>query len=1319
MITAITDYIKSRRGELGRHVLYLGGGVRTSPDEVRVLDVLYEVARDWAGEQQIELPEDEPGPAALELMAQRVDDMLERCRRVRARTAKNRPSEGHTRLARMISDGYFPAVFTADPTDLLQVALHNHHMEPDKDYHLLAAGLDSADDIALALASSTRVVVVKCVGAISREFMPLSKREVSAAIDSIAPAIESAFKTLALFVAYTDRERPFIRHVPREGDRAFWVNRIIPMDDEDLYQELKLESPDSVDYHRLQPDVMEMLRLRTSARHLICREPGEPSAFFSALEDRLSRHRRSTGRTRRGPTALSVLSGGPYRFLDHYDPEDSEIFFGRERDVAAVVDMIKEHQLSVLFGPSGRGKTSLLLAGVIPALQAETQDPEQQDWLPVVMRCGEDPSQSAIEAVTSELHEAGLNEPEQADDLADFLGQAIERAGRILVLFIDQYEEFFVRLGEPLRRQFMEQLQRALQLNPGDLRVLLSIREDYLGELWELQEWLPRVMHNLYRLKKLSPLQAKMAAMKPGSRFHIKIEEELVERVLDDIAREDGVEPTELQIVMDRLYQTMSPERHVLGAHAYDQLSGADRILSDYLEHALGQLSPSERRLARNVLKNMVASSELKAVRSAERIAAETDQSYEQVEKLLARLEDLRLVRRTGKPERHEYEVVHEYVARKIDEWLTQSEVEVKDVQDLLTREVNNWEKFGLLMQEGALRLVYQNRDELTISPAEMELIVRSAVLRGQNADHWLGRADELRDRLVPTFRDLLSNSEPGVRQAAAKALKPHVSAEYLPELVELLTDRDQEVRARAEEYLRSLDRELIELLGRGTDEQRHLAAFALGRIESRRALRPLADALDDTDKQMREEVAGALMEMNPVATARLLLRRLRENREVPWAVAYALGRVAHDPRTVREIEHAYQTQPPSAQVTFALAMAWAHRREWDEALGLLDQAAELSTTQVGLETIASLRDEIGSQRQRATQERHWPMFHGDLARTGLTNEIVTPPLEERWSFRTRGPVVASPAVLEGLVCVGSRDSYLYGLDAATGALRWELRTGDRIEGAPCLTHQTAYAVSRDGGLYAVALRDGELRWKLDTGAASRSSPAVFGGLVYAGNQDGLLLAADARTGEVRWRMKSGDEISAAPMISNDLVIVGSWDGTLYALSAASGEEAWQADAHGPVASSASALDGRVYCGSDADAVFAFDASTGHRLWKQDVGARVRSCPALAGGMAVVGAMDGRVHALSLDDGSPVWSARTAEEILASPVVSGRMVYLGSKDGTLYALSLDDGAEVWSYKTSYAIYSSPAIAGQMVVLGMQYYDVVAFTGREFKPGALR
>ncbi len=1320
MLGAITDYIKSRRHQQGKHILFLGSAVRTSPEEIRVDDLIAGLATQWAADHGHELPAEEPEAAALELMAGEVPDHEERCKLLSKALEDVRISEAHMRLARMISDGYFPAVLTTDSTDLLQRALHNKHMEADKDYHLLVAGVDAPDDMQVALDESKRVVVIKCAGEVTRDFLPLSPAEIREAIDSIGQVIEAASRPLALFVGYAERDLPFIRHVSRDGDRVFWINRIIPMNDEELYQELKLESPASVEYHSLQPEVMEMLSARSSERHLLCREPGEPSAFFSALEQRLIRHERSTRRPRGGSADLTLLSGGPYRFLDFYDVDDAELFFGRERETEDVIEMIADHQLSVLFGAMGRGKTSLLCAGVVATMRQEATKDEGRRWLPVWVRCGDDPVANVKEAVGQAVHDLGFRPPPQDAEFCDFLAEAISTSDRTLVVLLDQFEEYFVKLGRRAQAEAAEQIATALERNKEKLRMLFSIREDYLGQLHELHEYLPEIMHNAYRLRPLDREQAKRAAISPAGPFGIRVEEDLVDEVINDLDREEGIEPAELQIVMDRLYQSLSGRRHLMALHTYQQLEGAERILERYLDYSLSQVPGPDRRLARAILKEMVASSELRTARSVERIAAEVGQSEETVERVLARLIDLRLVRRVGRGSQRTYELVHEYVADKIEHWMSDREIQVKDVQDLLTRELNNYQRFGLLMGKGALRIVANYRNELSIAPEEMEVIIRSAAYREQDADYWLARADELQERLEPTLKAMLEADEAHVRTAALRAVGRRVSLAYLPQLVNLLDDADEEIREAAEEQLRRLDRDLVQALGRGTEQERRLAAYALGRIESRRGLRPLADALDDGDQEMRNEVAEALAEMDAPGTTTLLLNRLSAGEEAPWAVAYALGHIARGPESVEQIEQARRNNPDSPQITFALALAYEHRRDYDAAVALLDEAEQLATTDRGFEAIAEAREEIAAQREQVVAGADdWPLFHGDLQRTGFTPEEVEPPLEAIWRFQTRGPVVASPTVAGGLVCVGSRDGYLYALDSSSGSLRWELKTNDRVEAAPALTGDLMYATSGDGKLHAARLQDGEPMWEYDLGAPSRCSPTVHSGLVYACNQEGRLVALSAADAQPVWEMRAGDEISGAPAISGGNLVVGSWDGSLYAMQPDTGEQLWRADAEGPVAAAVSAAGKHIYCGSDAEAVFAFDAASGDKVWRTRLEGRVRSCPALTEELAIVGCMDGSVYALNRADGSIVWSAETEDEVLSSAAIAGSTVYIGSKDGNLYALSLGDGSVLWRYETSYAVYSSPAITGQRVVLGLEYYNVMAFTPKTPTAGVAR
>ena len=244
------------------------------------------------------------------------------------------------RLANLIKDGYFPTVFSMGSHDLLERALSTNHLESDKDYHLLVAGLDPPTSFTVDIEESTARRHHQGGGDIARKYLPVDVSEVTATAEKISEVIAQTFKGLCIFTGYHDRDKPFIERVPREGGKVFWVNTIIPMKDRELYEELKLENPASIDYHQLQPEVTDSLDARHSARHLLVREAGTFNDFMAGLHNRL--HRQSDRFYRRRKRDLTVLRGGPYRFLDYFDVSDTQFFFGREDEIRALTRAERE-----------------------------------------------------------------------------------------------------------------------------------------------------------------------------------------------------------------------------------------------------------------------------------------------------------------------------------------------------------------------------------------------------------------------------------------------------------------------------------------------------------------------------------------------------------------------------------------------------------------------------------------------------------------------------------------------------------------------------------------------------------------------------------------------------------------------------------------------------------------------------------------------------------------------------------------------------------------------------------------------------------------
>ncbi len=253
MLEVIADYIKARRHKLGKHILFIGSSVKIPPEDIPLSALLEQLASEQVGHSFPELAVERRGAAALEQFVQQTPDHAQRCRLLREKLSASRPAEGHTQLARLVKEGYFPTIFTMEPDDLLEKALHTQHLEPETDYHLLVAGVDEPEVISVALKESTRLVIVKCGGDLDSKYLPLTAAEIDAGLQPIGAFIAEAFSVLAIFTAYGERDRPLLSYVPRDGGKVFWVNTLVPVSDEQMYTELKLESPTSIEYHRLQP----------------------------------------------------------------------------------------------------------------------------------------------------------------------------------------------------------------------------------------------------------------------------------------------------------------------------------------------------------------------------------------------------------------------------------------------------------------------------------------------------------------------------------------------------------------------------------------------------------------------------------------------------------------------------------------------------------------------------------------------------------------------------------------------------------------------------------------------------------------------------------------------------------------------------------------------------------------------------------------------------------------------------------------------------------------------------------------------------------
>lgn len=247
----------------------------------------------------------------------------------------------------------------------------------------------------------------------------------------------------------------------------------------------------------------------------------------------------------RGPSRPVVDAQHPWLGLLPFQREHREFFFGRDREIAEILDRIQENTLTVLFGRSGLGKSSLLGAGVLPQLEA-------RGCRAVLIRLKYEESSPSLLVQTRQALRAVLPEASWPEDAAEMtLWELFHRRPLVLtdgdptpVLLLDQFEEIFTLGRETPGREaeaaeWLEQISDLLQNRPPTaleerfasepgrarefdfgrcrLRVVFALREDYLSHLEGWKQTLPLLTQNRMALHLLNGPQALEAVVGPGS----------------------------------------------------------------------------------------------------------------------------------------------------------------------------------------------------------------------------------------------------------------------------------------------------------------------------------------------------------------------------------------------------------------------------------------------------------------------------------------------------------------------------------------------------------------------------------------------------------------------------------------------------------------------------------------------------------------------------------------------------------------------------------------------------------------------------------
>ncbi|CAD5955685.1 toll/interleukin-1 receptor domain-containing protein [Planktothrix agardhii] len=393
---------------------------------------------------------------------------------------------------------------------------------------------------------------------------------------------------------------------------------------------------------------------------------------------------------------LTTIPDCPYPGMVPFKQEDSDRFFGRQREVNDLIQHLRLYPFLAVIGASGSGKSSLVFAGLIPQMQ-KNHLLGKEPWQIYSMRPGTTPITTLTATLGCDLTSA------EAITTKFKLSQKS-------LLVIDQFEEIFTLSPQDVT-PFQEILLN-LYKQPN-FYVVLTVRADFYPQLMESTCFWREIKAHRYEVLPLDQMGLQEAILKPAEQAKVFIEGTLLERLITTAAKEPGVLPL-LQETLVLLWEKI--ERRYLPLRAYEalvlsyynavsttnnKLIGIQVALAQRADAAIADLTDEQQIIARRVFLRLIQFGEGRAdTRRQESVEAlkargDNDQIFEETLRYLA---DRRLLTLSGKEDKtRKVDISHEILISswpQLQDWIIQRR-EAEQTRRRLIAKVKEWERLG------------------------------------------------------------------------------------------------------------------------------------------------------------------------------------------------------------------------------------------------------------------------------------------------------------------------------------------------------------------------------------------------------------------------------------------------------------------------------------------------------------------------------------------------------------------------------------------------------------------------------------------------
>jgi WD40 repeat protein/transcriptional regulator with XRE-family HTH domain len=439
----------------------------------------------------------------------------------------------------------------------------------------------------------------------------------------------------------------------------------------------------------------------------------------------------------------------PYRGLEAFDEEHADLFFGREAAVQRLLEQLKSSRFVAVIAPSGSGKSSLVRAGLLPALRRSTMA-GIPDWIV----CKFTPGHAPLNAMANELLQLPEHDSFQRtvarmarDSRALHQSVALALARRApssrLVCVVDQFEEVFTHCSDVEERsQFIANLLYAAGVPDGRTMVILTMRADFYSHCAAYPELAAQLAAHQYLLGPLDRTGTRQVISAPAERLGLSFEPGLVDTIADEFEGEPGALP----LLEHALLEVWARRQgNVLTLEGYRASGGVQGALAQRADSIFLSLAPAEQEVAREVLLRLTEPGETtedtrRRATMDELVASASER--EVTERVTLALVDGRLLTTSGGGERGEawVEVAHEALIRgwpRLRQWVDEDRAALR-VRRRLTEAAREWERLGrddgALYRAGLLTeaLELRDRKRAGLNQLEQEFLDASVALQNR-----------------------------------------------------------------------------------------------------------------------------------------------------------------------------------------------------------------------------------------------------------------------------------------------------------------------------------------------------------------------------------------------------------------------------------------------------------------------------------------------------------------------------------------------------------------------------------------------------------